>query len=85
MQHAEGGVTVALMIDQDAQPDQAAQDIILKIWRKVLECRRGEVARRMEQAAGEERERLLLEYKQLTTDLSYLRSGWNKALPILEL
>lgn len=70
---------------EDAQPDQAAQDIILKIWRKVLECRRGEVARRMEQAAGEERERLLLEYKQLTTDLSYLRSGWNKALPILEL
>ena len=64
--------------------EEAVKGLIVKVWRKALERERAEVRRNIQNAHGEEKDRLSLESSQLTEDLSRLRQGWEQALPIIE-
>ncbi|OQA24254.1 MAG: DNA primase [Verrucomicrobia bacterium ADurb.Bin345] len=68
----------------DVPPRHAAQDLILRIWRRVLDRKRTELRQRMATAEGAERERLSYECTQITLDIKALQQGWDKALHVLE-
>ncbi len=67
----------------ESTPAQAAQDLILVIWRKTLERRRAQARHEAEQAAGKDKERLEEECRALTVEIKLFQQGWDKALPII--
>lgn len=74
------------VLGTDISATEAAQDLVLRIWRRVLERRRDALRSRIEAAPeGPDRERLQHERKQITLDLKMLQQGWSHALPIIEL
>ena len=69
--------------EQDENLVKAAQDLVLRIWRKHLENRRAAISEKMNTAGGEERKSLLHEMTQLLLDIGKLKRGWEAAKPIL--
>ena len=64
---------------------QAMQDLILRIWQRHLEGRRGELGRRMREAEGEARQAAVQEFAELLLDQKKLQAGWEQARRILEI
>ena len=64
-------------------PEQAAQDLVLRICRRGLERQCAAKKQQRETAQGDARERLTQDIVQLTLDLSTLRQGWKKAELVL--
>ncbi len=65
--------------------DRAVKDVILRLWKRVLEGRRRELSRRMASATGDELNRMEDEVLLTGNHLKMLDRGWTQALPILEL
>ena len=66
-------------------PDMAVKDLILSIRRKAMERERAALEAQRDKATGADHERLDAQCKQLTLDIKMLRSGWDHALPLLDL
>ena len=71
--------------DQDNRHIEAAQDLILIIWRKQLEEQRKKLEAERLRATGAKHGELDIQLKQLILDIQLLRQGWEKACPLLEL
>ncbi len=72
--------------DQDISPEKAAKELILALRQKDLERQRDACKRRIKEAgSSEERRALLAESASLTLLIKKLGSGWENALPSLEL
>ena len=63
---------------------KAAQDIVLRLWRRHLEAQRAEIGMRLPTLQGEARQRLLHEFAQLLLDMGKLKRGWESAGSILD-
>jgi hypothetical protein len=74
----------ARMGQTESTPQQAAQDILLRICRNALERRCAELKQQRVQAAGAVREQLTREIAQLTLDSKTLQQGWDKAELVLQ-
>jgi DNA primase len=70
--------------ESDMNATKAAQDMILSIWQRHLDARRGELSRRMHSLEGAERQPVTHEFAQLLLDQGKVKLGWEKACPILE-
>lgn len=71
--------------ETDMGATKAAQDMILRIWQRHLDERRGELSRRMRALEGAERQQATHEFAQILLDQGKVKLGWEKACPILEL
>jgi hypothetical protein len=71
--------------EKDLNLAKAAQDLVLRIWQRHLEARKGELSRRLQPLQGAERQAVLQEYGELLLDQSKVKQGWEKACPILDL
>ena len=71
--------------DGDEGTIKAAQDMVVRLWRRHLEGRRSEIAMRMRDAAGEARRDLVMELGQAMVDLGKLKAGWEAASRIIEI
>ena len=71
--------------ETDMGATKAAQDMILRIWQRHLDARRGELSRRMHALEGAERQQATHEFAQILLDQGKVKLGWAKACPILEL
>ena len=71
--------------ETDMGATKAAQDMILRIWQRHLDARRGELSRRMHALEGAERQQATHEFAQILLDQGKVKLGWEKACPILEL
>ncbi len=70
--------------EADMGTHRAAQDMMLRIWQRHLDARRGELMRRMKSLEGTERQQVTQEFAELLLDQSKLKLGWEKACPILD-
>ena len=70
--------------DQVENTVKAAQDLVVRIWRRHLEERRADIGRRMQSLDGEERQTLLREFAELLLDLGKLKRGWASASRIVD-
>lgn len=66
--------------DDDVRPEHAARDLVMALWRGVLEQRRADARARASASPDDEARLLSL---QLSQDLAVLRQGWTRAEPIL--
>ena len=71
--------------EADMNIAKAAQDMILRIWQRHLDARRGELSRRLHQLAGAERQPVMHEFAQLLLDQGKVKLGWAQACPIMDL
>lgn len=71
--------------EADMNIAKAAQDMILRIWQRHLDARRGELGRRLHQLAGAERQPVMHEFAQLLLDQGKVKLGWAQACPIMDL
>jgi DNA primase len=71
--------------EADMNVAKAAQDMILRIWQRHLDARRGELSRRMHSLAGAERQQVTHEFAQILLDQGKLKLGWAQACPIMDL
>lgn len=71
--------------EADMGAAKAAQDMILRIWQRHLDERRGELGRRMHALEGEPRRQATQEFAQLLLDQGKVKLGWEKACPIMDL
>ncbi len=74
-----------LEAEKDLNVTKAAQDLMLRIWQRHLDEKRGDLSRRMHQLEGAERQSVLQEFGALLLDQSKVKLGWEKACPILDL
>lgn len=72
-------------VGADDPEGRAAKDIILVLRRRAAERRRRELVAEREKAAPDVASRLSHEIAQLVHDISTYKSGWDKALPLLDL
>ena len=70
--------------EQEMSALKAAQDIVIRLWRRHLEGQRAEIGLRLPTLQGEARQRLLHEFAQLLLDIGKLKHGWESAAPILD-
>ena len=70
--------------EADMGVHRAAQDLMLRIWKRHLDARRSELIRRMSSLQGEERQQVTQEFAELLLDQSKLKLGWEKASLILD-
>ncbi|NCA83026.1 MAG: DNA primase [Opitutae bacterium] len=70
--------------EADMNIAKAAQDMILRIWQRHLDARRGELSRRLHQLAGAERQPVMHEFAQLLLDQGKVKRGWAQACPIMD-
>ena len=71
--------------EADMNIAKAAQDMILRIWQRHLDARRGELSRRLHQLEGAERQPVMREFAQLLLDQGKVKLGWAQACPIMDL
>lgn len=71
--------------EADMNIAKAAQDMILRIWQRHLDARRGELSRRLHQLAGAERQPVMHEFAQLLLDQGKVKLGWAQACPIMDI
>jgi DNA primase len=70
--------------EEDEYLLKAAQDLVLRIWRRHLEAQRAGISRRMQTLEGPERQRLLHEMAELLLDLGKFKRGWATASVIID-
>lgn len=70
--------------EEDEYLLKAAQDLVLRIWRRHLEAQRAGISRRMQTLEGPERQRLLHEMAELLLDLGKFKRGWATASAIID-
>lgn len=70
--------------EEDEKLLKAAQDLVVRIWRRHLETQRTSISRRMQSLEGQERQQLLHEMTELLSDLGKLKCGWKAASTILD-
>lgn len=70
--------------EEDEYLLKAAQDLVLRIWRRHLEAQRTGISRRMQTLEGPERQRLLHEMAELLLDLGKFKRGWATASVIID-
>lgn len=70
--------------EQATNAIKAAQDLVLRIWRRYFEDRRGVITRRMQASEGGERQALLHELAEILLDLGKLKRGWESASRIID-
>ncbi len=63
---------------------KAAQDLVLRIWRRHLESRRAEIGRHMQTLQGDERQQQLHDMTEMLLDLGKLKRGWDVASRIID-
>ena len=63
---------------------KAAQDLVLRIWRRRLEAERAAIGRRMQSREGAERQQLLHDMTELLLDLGKIKRGWAAGSVILD-
>lgn len=70
--------------EEDEKLLKAAQDLVVRIWRRHLETQRTSISRRMQSLEGQERQQLLHEMTELLLDMGKLKCGWKAASTILD-
>ncbi|HMO50299.1 MAG TPA: DNA primase [Kiritimatiellia bacterium] len=78
-------LTEERFLAEDMQSEKAAQDLVVAMYKRILELERRNLDQRRRQAVGEEAKRLDMEIMEITLNQHTLRSGWAKAGPMLEL
>ena len=70
--------------EADMNVAKAAQDMILRIWQRHLDARRGDLGRRMHSLEGAERQQVTHDFAQLLLDQGKVKLGWAQACPIMD-
>ena len=72
-------------LDEDASPEEAVRDILLRLWSAEFHRRRRDALLQAGRATGEEKHRWTHRASELTLQIKTLRSGWEAASALLEM